>query len=187
MFDVAFYTQIDVVAMRSTLVPSLANDFLCHHETKWLNDCPEKFKPVFHKRYVDDILVLFKRPQHVKPFVGYMNSKHKNIIFSYETEKDEQLTFLDVNVFHENAKFVTNVYRKETFTGVYINFFSFMPLEYKKIREILLSNGYFNKFINKGVSKFINKLYIKKPVTLTVPKEQLYLLLPFMGKMSALV
>ena len=86
--------------------PSLANAFLCHDETKWLNDCLEKFKPVFYKRYVDDIFVLFKRPEHVKPFVDYMNSKHKNINFSFETEKDEQMSFLDVNMFHENGKFV---------------------------------------------------------------------------------
>ena len=33
----------------------------------------------------------------------------------------------------------------------------------------------------------MNKLYIKKPVMLTVPKKQLYLVLPFMEKMSALV
>ena len=33
----------------------------------------------------------------------------------------------------------------------------------------------------------MNKLSIKKPVMLTVPKKQLYLALPFMGKMSALV
>ena len=39
----------------------------------------------------------------------------------------------------------------------------------------------------KCISKFMNKLYIKKPVMLTVPKKQLYLVLPFMGKMSALV
>ena len=67
---------------------SLANAFLFHHETKWLNDCPDKFKTVFYKRYVDDIFVLFKRLEHVKLFVDYMNSKHKNINFSFETEKD---------------------------------------------------------------------------------------------------
>ena len=52
------------------------------------NDCLEKFKPVFYKRYVDDIFVLFKRPEHVKPFVDYMNSKHKNIkIFLLKPKK----------------------------------------------------------------------------------------------------
>ena len=33
----------------------------------------------------------------------------------------------------------------------------------------------------------MNKLHIKKPFMLTIPKKQLYLVLPFMGKMSALV
>ena len=41
------------------------------------------------------------------------------------------MPFLDVNAFSENGKFVTNVYRKETFTGVYTNFSSFIPLEHK--------------------------------------------------------
>ena len=57
--------------------------------------------------------------------------------------------------------------------------------EIQKLKEILLSNGYSNKFIDKCISKFVNKLYIKKPVLLIVPKKQLYLVLPFMGKMSA--
>ena len=70
LFDMAFNTQVDGVAMGFPLGPSLANAFLCHYETKWLNDCPEKkFKPVFYKKYEDNIFVLFKRPEHVKPFV----------------------------------------------------------------------------------------------------------------------
>ena len=168
---------------------------------------------MFYKRYVDDIFVLFKRPEHVKPFADYINSKHKNINFSFKTKKDEQMLFLDVNVFRQNGKFVTNIYRKETFTGVYNNFYSFIPLEHKfglvytllqryfclvsdmckfhfeieTFKEILLSNEYSNKFIDKCISKFMNKLYVKKLVMLTVPKKQLYLVLPYMGKMSALV
>ena len=51
-------------------------------------------------------------------FVDYINNKHKTIDFSFETEKDEQMPFLDVNVFPENGKFMTNVYRKETFTAI---------------------------------------------------------------------
>ena len=33
----------------------------------------------------------------------------------------------------------------------------------------------------------MNRLHIKKPVMLTVPNKQLYFVLTFMGKMSALV
>ena len=105
LFDMAFYTQIDGVAVGSPVDPSLANAFLCHHEMKWLNDCPKKFKPVFYKRYVDYIFVLLQRFEHVRPFVDYMNGKRKNISFSFETKKDEQMPFLDVNVFRENGKF----------------------------------------------------------------------------------
>ena len=39
--------------------------------------------------------------------------------------------FLDVNIFRENEKFATNVYRKKTFSGVYTNFKSFIPETYK--------------------------------------------------------
>ena len=75
--------------------------------------------------------MFFKRPEHVKPFVVCISSKHKSINFSFETEKDEQMPFLNIHLFRENGKFVTNVYRKETFTGVYTNFSIFMPLEHK--------------------------------------------------------
>ena len=131
LFDLVFYTQVDSVAMGYPLGPSSANAFLCHHETKCVNDCPEKSKPVFYKRYVDDIFALFKEPEHVKLLVYYMNSKHQNINFSFKTAKDEQMPFLDVNLFRENGQVVTNLYRKETFTGVYTNFPSFIPLEHK--------------------------------------------------------
>ena len=58
--------------------------------------------------------------------------------------------------------------------------------EIEKLKEILLSNGYSNKFIDKCISKFKNKLYVKKPIMLTVTKKQLYLVLHYMEKMSAL-
>ena len=99
LLDIAFYTQVDSVAIGLPLGPSLANAFLCHHERKCLNDCPEKFKPFFYKRYGDDTFVLLKRPEYVKPFVDYMNSKHKNINFPFEMKKDGQIPLLDVNIF----------------------------------------------------------------------------------------
>ena len=33
LFDITFYTQVEGVAMGSTLRPSFANAFLCHYET----------------------------------------------------------------------------------------------------------------------------------------------------------
>ena len=42
--------------------------------------------------------------------------------FSFEQEKNEKLSFLDIEVSREKRKFLTTVYRKPTFSGVYINF-----------------------------------------------------------------
>ena len=58
-----------------------------------------------------------------------MNKRHKNMTFSIETETNGSLSFLDVKIFRENHKFVTSVFRKETFSGVYTNFLSYIPLE----------------------------------------------------------
>ena len=67
-FDGKIYKQTDGVAMGSLLGPSLANAFLCFHEQIWLNDCPEDFKPVNYRRYVDDIFALFRSPNHLEVY-----------------------------------------------------------------------------------------------------------------------
>ena len=64
-------------------------------------------------------------------FREYLSSKHPKIKFSIEKEEDGCLPFLDINIFDENDKFATNVYRKKTFSGVYTNFKSFIPETYK--------------------------------------------------------
>ena len=104
---------------------------MCSFESKWLRDCPNDFKPVFYRRYVDDIFALFSSPDHADKFKECLSSKHPNINFSIEKEKDSCLPFLDVNIFRENETFATNVYKKKTFSEVYTNFKSFIPETYK--------------------------------------------------------
>ena len=95
-FDGKIYKQTDGVAMGSPLGPSLANAFLCFHKQIWLNDCPEDFKSVYYRRYVDDIFALFRSPDHLEKFTSYLNSKHKNFKFTYEKESNDSLPFLDI-------------------------------------------------------------------------------------------
>ena len=90
IFDNKLHKQIDGVARGSPLGPTRANTFLCHYEKIWLNECPSQFKPVIYKRCVGDIFVLFKSKEHLKFFVNYMNSKHRNIKFTFETEDSKQ-------------------------------------------------------------------------------------------------
>ena len=45
--------------------------------------------------------MLFEKPEQVSRFVKYMNKRHKNIKFSFETEKDNSFSFLDVKICRE--------------------------------------------------------------------------------------
>ena len=131
-FNSKFYIQVDGVAMGSPLGPILANIFLSHHEENWLNKCPIKFKPSFYRRYVDDIFVLFESSESADSFREYMSSKHQNINFTVEKENVGSLSFLDVKICRKNGKFVTSVYRKPTFSGVFTNYESFIPTYQKR-------------------------------------------------------
>ena len=69
--------------MESPLDPSLANIFLYHHKITWLKNCVKASKPMYYKRYIDDIFVLFEKLE-ILQFVNYMEKRHKNIKFSFE-------------------------------------------------------------------------------------------------------
>ena len=47
-----------------------------------------------------------------------------------ETDKENNLSFLDVEIVHEQGKFTTTIYQKPTVSGVYSNLESFLPLVY---------------------------------------------------------
>ena len=106
-----------------------------------------------------------------------MSSKHRNMKFCLEKEEDGHLPFLDKNIFRENDKFGTNIYRKKTFSGVYTNFKSFIPEtnkigliksllfqcfslssdfikfdhEIDKLQNILYKNSYLCDLVNKCI------------------------------------
>ena len=117
--------------MGSPLGPTLANAFLCFHEQIWLNECPDEFKPVYYRRYVDDIFVLFRSPDHLEKFRNYLNSKQRNIRFTCEKEHNNSVPFLDVLITRTRNGFKTSMYQKPLFSGVYSNFNSFISDEYK--------------------------------------------------------
>ena len=89
------------------------------------------------------MFVLFKAKEHLKLFVNYMNSKHKNIKFTFETEDSNNFSFVDVKITHENKRFVTSIFHKATSSGIFTNSNSFIFDSYKSTR---FCSG-FSKFI----------------------------------------
>ena len=98
LLDGIIYQQNDEVAMGSSLGPSLANIFLAHYEQIWLNDCSDEFKSVYYKRYVDNILLLFRFPYHLEKFNEYLNTKHANVKFTNEKETNGSSPFRCANI-----------------------------------------------------------------------------------------
>ena len=118
--------------MGSPLGSTLANVFMCHFEKIWLENCPTHFKPIVYRRFVDDTFLLFQTKDHVEKFKNYLNKQHKNIKFTSEIEENGSLSFLDITITRENNKFVTSVYRKPTFSGVFTNFEKFIQEMHKR-------------------------------------------------------
>ena len=129
LFNGINYYQIDGVAMGSPLGPVLANLFMGYHEKIWL----EEFKTcevVLYRRYVDNIICLFACEKDADKFFTFLNSRHPNIKFTFEKEKDSKIAFLDICINETNHSFCTSVFRKSTSIGVYTNFSSFIPFSY---------------------------------------------------------
>ena len=187
--------------------PTLVTIFLCHYEDIWLRNCSLECKPSYYKRYVDDIFVLFESETQVEPFKNFMNTCHPKMKFTFEKEKNNCFNFLDVKVIREDNVFTTSVYRKPSFSGVYTHFDSYMPLSYKfslvstiifrsfticsdmpkfhqeicKIKDIFIKNGYSERFLDKCVKTFLNKVFIPKRIIQTAEKKQVTIVLPYMG------
>ena len=210
LFNGSYYEQVDGVAMGSPLGPTLANIFLCYWEEIWIQKCPNQFRPIYYNRYMDDTFVLFSSQDHVLKFHKYLNSRHANMTFTFEIEQNNQLAFLDVLVTRAENAFTTSLYRKPTFSGLYSNFDSFMPDSYKRgliytllhrafmlcsdwnkfhlevtfLKNIFRKNSFPEFFTDRCIKVFLDKIFIMKRVVFTVPKKELRICLPFLGKQS---
>ena len=139
-----------------------------------------------------------------------MNSKHENIKFTYEKESNKSLSFLDILISRSENGFKTSVYHKPTFNGVYSNFNSFIYDEYKfglvftmlfrtfsvvsdffrfhteviHLKQILRKNAFPIKLVDNCIKNFLNKIFLNSPVTLTVKKKELSIVLPYLGNFA---
>ena len=130
-FNDVFWRQVDGVAMGSPLGCLFANVFMGQLEKTIENSI--KSHCSLYLRYVDDTFALIQNEQQAMNFLQTLNNFHPCLHFTFELERTGFLPFLDVGV-HKQADhtFATSVYRKPTFTSVYLNFNSFAPLSYKR-------------------------------------------------------
>ena len=72
-----------------------------------------------------------------------MNSRHRSIQFTCEEESNYKISLLGISIIRSKNELVTSLYREKTFSGVYMNYNSFLPTNYKKgLIDTLLFRSY---------------------------------------------
>ncbi len=140
-FEDKILLQAFGVPMGNPLSVSVADLFLGYFESIFLDNCPDCFKPLFYKRFVDDILLVFdssKLPINttktfiVESFVRYLHDflKDTRIRFTYELEVDGRIPFLDCYIKRTDGYCNLSVFRKTTHSNRYISCFSNAPKQF---------------------------------------------------------
>ena len=86
------------------------------HEEKWLSNY-NGTSVLFYRRYVDDTFCIFDNKNDAMLFFYFLNSRHPNNKFTFETEENGKLPFLDILITKFSNHYVTSVFHKKTYTG----------------------------------------------------------------------
>ena len=87
--------------MGSPLGVTLPNTFLVYFEKNWSQNCPSDLKPYYYRQFVN-IFLLFTPPKHLEAFRNFLNGRQANMSITIEREKQNRLSFLDVQVIPED-------------------------------------------------------------------------------------
>ena len=133
-FEKITYKQISGLPMGSPLAPILSHIVMVDRE----ETCIEKlnFRPALYKRYVDDIIIALPCDR-INETLNTFNSYHHKLQFTIETEIENTISFLNIALTREDNQYTTNWYRKPTWSGRFIKFFSCHPMP-KKIGVIYM-------------------------------------------------
>ena len=122
------------------------------------------------------------------------------------TAANGSLPFLDLLISRNNKGFTTTVYHKPTFSGVYSNFNSFIADKYKHcliftllfrifsivsdfskfheevnyLKNVLKKNSFPSTLVDKCIKIFLNKQFSQKILKHTVPRKELFIVLPYL-------
>jgi hypothetical protein len=129
-FNGEFFDQIDGVAMGSPLGPLFANFFMSDFECKHMSKL-KSLGLILWYRYVDDVFATTTSKEAADTCLEYLNDQHNNIKFTIEHEDNNKIPFLESWVERKPNKYITYVYHKKTFTGVYLNWLSLTARRYK--------------------------------------------------------
>ena len=172
--SVSFTIISSIAAATRITINKIRTNFLINF---LIENCPCEFKLVIYKRYNDDTFLLFRSNDHIEKFWCYLNCQHPNIKFTSEIEKNTSVSFLNIKIRRVNNSLSTSIYRKLTFSGVFTNFESFIPVTYKSnLTFTLLFRAFklysnFKLFHQRYLRTFLKELVILITLLTFVSKD----------------
>ena len=125
-FDGTMYAAQDSGPIGLSLMVTIA-DIWMSHTLKTASSIAQQKNlrtPKFLKKYVDDILAIFRRQPStglkvVEDFLGCLNAVHTRVQFTIEYEEDNSIAFLDCHIKRlPNGRLATSVFRKASDTNL---------------------------------------------------------------------
>ena len=107
--DSKLYVQSDGVSMGSPLGPTLANYYMCNLENKAIAQL--SIKPRIYCRYVDDCFIVIDNIEELYSLRNYFES-NSVLRFTFETEINKKLPFLDICLERQSEKITTSIHVK---------------------------------------------------------------------------
>ena len=81
---------------------------------------------------------------------------------------------------HKRGLIEALLHRSFRLCSIYENFHR----ESENLKSIFKHNNYPQNFVNQCIQRFLNKVFIKNDLNIMVPKRELTLILPYLGKLS---
>ena len=134
-FNNKFYHQKKGTAIGTAMAVNFANLFMSKFESEMLESYELQYgkRPTFWLRYIDDIFFIwYYDEQSLKHFLDFCNnystqsSMSSNIKFTSHYSR-ESVVFLDMKVYIEDGRILTDLFSKPTATHTYLHASSFHP------------------------------------------------------------
>lgn len=138
------FFQIKGMAMGSTVAPSIANLYMTALEEDSILTPANPFYNdlILYKRFIDNILIVFRDAIRLECFVHWMNEIDTNINFTQQSD-EAIIPFLDTYIFcRDDNTLAVKPFRKSTDMNTYLHFESFHPSHLRK-------NLLYGQFLNE--------------------------------------
>ncbi|CAM4979264.1 unnamed protein product [Rotaria socialis] len=191
------YKQTTGGAMGSSFTLTLANIFMSEWQTKLAEEQTKTGE--LYGRYIDDVFMTWNRSEEeLRKLLDDVNTWHPNIKLDYKI--GNSLPFLDVQLTNNNGTLATSVYHKpaaepyvtpftsdhprHVFANIlktsveratrYSSTFEELNNERRKIKLMLLYNGYPSTFIENEFKKYFSEYISNSPFLNFIDNENKY-------------